>query len=167
MVGEGLGETLVRVATEVMVAQEAFSQLGLSVDESDPERFAQIADSLVQAAGGLDAFIEGMQNFVSEFAGEGHQLEVAGRALTSAFDQAGLVLPRTREGMWALMQTLDAPTEEGRAQIATLLRLADASAAYYDMLDEQVQKMADYTRLVVDLAAEAGGVGSITAFQAA
>jgi cell division septum initiation protein DivIVA len=37
--------------------------------------------------------------------------------------------------MWELMQSLDATTDAGRAQIATLLRLSDASAAYYDQID--------------------------------
>jgi hypothetical protein len=166
-VGEGLGETLIRVATEVQVAQEAFKQLGLSVDESDPERFAQISDALVQATGGLDAFIGGMQSFVSNFAGEGHQFQVASDALNSAFTQAGLTLPATREGMWELMQSLDATTEAGREQIATLLRLADVSGEYYDALDKQAAKMAEYADFIVQLSEEAGAVGSISGFQAA
>src|SRR5690606_7049263 len=55
--------------------------------------------------------------------------------LTRAFDQAGLTLPDTRDGMWALMQSLDATTEAGREQIATLLRLSDTAHAYYQMLE--------------------------------
>lgn len=144
-VGEGLGETLVRIATEVQVAQEAFKQLGLAVDEADPERFAQISDALIQAAGGLDAFISGMQSFVANFAPESHQFAVASDALNSALSQVGLSVPATRDGMWALMQSLDATTESGRAQIATLLRLADVADAYYSALDKQT---AEATKLL-------------------
>lgn len=139
-VGEGLGETLVRIATEVMVAQEAFKQLGLAVDETDPEKFAQISDSLIQAAGGLDAFISGMNAFVEAFVPESHKFAVGADALTSALSQAGLALPATRDGMWDLMQSLDATTEEGRKQIATLLRLAGAADAYYTALDKQTSE---------------------------
>jgi len=138
-VGEGLGETLVRIATEVQVAQEAFRQFGMVIDQSDPERFAQIADGLVQAVGGLDEFISGMQSFVANFAPEAHQFTVASDALSSAFEQVGLSVPATRDGMWELMQSLDATTEEGREQIATLLRLADTAAEYYDLLEQRTQ----------------------------
>src|SRR5690606_39118210 len=75
-VGEGLGETLVRVATGVQVTQEAIKQLGLVIDETDPERFAQISEGLIDAVGGLDAFISGMQSFVSAFADDSHKLQV-------------------------------------------------------------------------------------------
>lgn len=135
-VGEGLGETLIRVATQVQVAQEAFRQLGMAVDRSDPEKFAQISDALIQAVGGLDDFISQFTAFVSHFATEEHQFRVAQEALTSAFEQVNLVLPETREGMWALMQTLDATTESGREQIATLLRLADTADQYYSALEK-------------------------------
>lgn len=134
-VGEGLGETLVRVATEVQVTQEGFKQLGLAVAQTDPEKFAQIADGMIQAAGGIDSFITGMNSFVKNFSDSTHQLDVSSAALVSAFSQVGLAVPSTRDGMWELMQSLDASTEAGQKQIATLLRLSDTSAAYYDSLD--------------------------------
>ncbi|HEU4616386.1 MAG TPA: hypothetical protein VFS15_30010, partial [Kofleriaceae bacterium] len=143
-VGEGLGETLVRIATEVQVVHEAFSQLGIAFDETDPERVAQISDALVQAAGGIDDFISGMQSFVANFAPDSHQFSVAADALTSALGQVGLTLPSTRDGMWDLMQSLDATTESGREQIATLLRLADVSDQYYNLLEKQVADASEY-----------------------
>jgi tape measure domain-containing protein len=155
-VGEGLGETLVRVATEVQVTQEAFRQLGLAVDETDPERFAQLADGLVQAAGGIDAFISGMQSFVSNFAPDSQKLRVSTDALSSALSQVGLSLPATRDGMWQLMQSLDATTEEGRKQIATLLSLADAADAYYDALDDNAKKIADARALLDSVGVHTG-----------
>ena len=135
-VGEGLGETLVRIATEVQVTQEAFKQLGLVVATTDPEKFAQIADGLVEAAGGLDSFISGMQSFVQNFSTDAHQFMVDSDALNSAFGQVGLKLPDTRDGMWELMQSLDASTASGQAAIATLLCLSDTANAYYDQLDQ-------------------------------
>ena len=135
-VGEGLGETLVRVATEVQVFQESIGQLGLVVDETDPERFAQIADGLIQTVGGIEDFIEQMNTFVSNFTSDAHAFEIATEAINSAFEQYGLAVPPTRDAMFDLMQTLDATTEEGREQIATLLRLSSVAAEYYDALEE-------------------------------
>lgn len=142
-VGEGLGETLVRIATEVQVVQIAIEQLGLASDELDPEQFAQVSDALIEAAGGLDAFISGMQSFVANFSTEQHKFDVASAAIASAFAEVGLTVPATRDGMWDLMQTLDRTTESGRAQIATLLRLADVADQYYSILDKSVEHATD------------------------
>lgn len=145
-VGEGLGETLIRVATSVQVMQEAVIQLGLGLETMDPERMAQISVALVDAAGGVEAFISGMQSFVANFASEEHRFMIAQDELLRAFAQAGLTLPDTREGMWDLMQSLDATTESGRQQIATLLRLADVADSYYNMLEQRAEDQADAAR---------------------
>jgi hypothetical protein len=135
-VGEGLGETLIRVATEVQVTQQAMKQLGLAISTTDPEKFAQIADALINAVGGIDAFIQGMNDFTDKFASSDQKFKLEKDALTSAFSQVGLTLPATREGMYDLMQSLDATTDAGRAQIATLLRLAGVADAYYTALEK-------------------------------
>jgi hypothetical protein len=150
-VGEGLGETLVRVATSVQVAQEAFYQLGLSVGELDPEQMAQVSVGLVEAAGGIDQFISGLQSFVNNFATEEHRFAVAQDELNRAFAQVGLTVPGTRDGMWELMQSLDATTAEGQEQIATLLRLSGVANSYYDLLDQRAEDALD---LAERLAAE-------------
>ena len=155
-VGEGLGETLVRVATEVQVSQEAFKRLGITVNETDPEKFAQIADGLVQAAGGLDAFISSMQSFVDKFAPDSAKFQYETDALNSGLSQVGLTLPTTRDGMYALMNSLDATTEAGRAQIATLLRLTDTSDAYYNDLEKRATSLASYGDFIGDLANQSG-----------
>lgn len=135
-VGEGLGETLVRVATGVQVTQEGLRRLGFSLDQLDPESFAQVSESLIDMVGGIEAFIEGMQGFMDAFAPESERFRLLQEDLNAAFAQAGLVLPETRDGMWQLMQSLDATTEAGREQIATLLRLAGTADQYYQMLEE-------------------------------
>jgi tape measure domain-containing protein len=138
-VGEGLGETLVRVATEVQITQEAFKQLGFAINTTDPEKFAQIADGLVTAAGGIDNLITGINNFTSKFASGDDKFKYEQDSLNSAFSQMGLTLPTTREGMYDLMKSLDATTAAGQNQIATLLKLTDIADQYYTDLDKQQQ----------------------------
>ncbi len=142
-VGEGLGETLVRVATGVQVMQEAVKQLGFALDETDPEKYAQASERLIEMAGGLENFITGMSSFVGNFATDQHKFEVAQAAMTSAFEQYGLVLPTTKEGMWDLMQTLDGTTEAGAEQIAMLLELSDTAKDYYTQLEKQQKRTSD------------------------
>lgn len=157
--GEGLGETLVRVATGVQVTREAVRYLGFALDETDPEKFAQISEGLIDMVGGIDALIEGMTSFVNNFAPESHRLKVATDAINSAFDQAGLSVPETADAMWDLMQTFDATTEEGREGIATLIRLSGTAKEYYDLLEKAEQARRDYAAKSMDLKIELG-IGS-------
>jgi TP901 family phage tail tape measure protein len=142
-VGEGLGETLIRVATGVQVTQEALLRLGFSLEETGPEAFAQISESLIELAGGIEEFINGMSTFIDKFAPPAHKFELLQSDLTRALEQVGLTVPTTREAMWELMQSLDATTESGREQIATLLRLAGVSDAYYAQLDRVASDLAE------------------------
>lgn len=155
MVGEGLGETLIRVATGVQVTQEAMRQLGFALDETDPERFAQISEGLIGMTGGIDEFIAGMQTFVRAFATEEHQFAVAQDEITRAFEQFGLTIPETRDAMWALMQSLDATTAEGQEQIATLLNLAGVADSYYTMLEQRAESAEDAARQAAEAEAAA------------
>lgn len=160
-VGEGLGETLVRVATEVQVFQQAVKYLGLTVNETDPEKFAQISDGLIGMFGSLDDFIGQMQSFTANFAPEAFKFKTDTEALTSAFGEVGLTLPTTREGMFALMQSLDATTASGQAQIATLLRLSDTANSYYDALDKRAKAAADYANEMASINVSTGHVSPI------
>lgn len=167
-IGEGLGETLVRVATGVQVTQEAIKQLGFALDESDPEKFAQISEGLIGMMGGIDGMISGMSSFVSNFATDEHKLSVATQALNSAFEQAGMTVPTTADGMWDLMQSLDATTEEGRKQIATLLQLSDVANEYYTLLDKAAvayeKARMDYAGFIAALNADGAGLSTVSPF---
>ena len=48
-------------------------------------------------------------------------------------------MPETKDAMWELMQTLDAGTEIGRSQIATLLEVTSTSDAYYKSLEKTAE----------------------------
>lgn len=136
--GEGLGETLARVATSVQVTEEAILRLGFQAERLGAEQFAELSVAMVEAAGGLEQFISGMNAFVDAFASDAlkHQLIVAD--VQRAFKQVGLSVPDTRDAMWDLMQSLDAGTQSGREQIAALLDLTKAADIYYKALEEQL-----------------------------
>ena len=149
-VGEGLGETLVRVATGVQVTQEALLRLGFTLETTGPEQFAQISESLIELIGGIDEFIQGMNSFVNAFAPDSHKFAMLQSDLTRALDQVGLAVPDTRDAMWELMQSLDATTESGREQIAALLRLSTVADAYYEHLENRASQLADFMAEIDD-----------------
>lgn len=134
--GEGLGETLVRVATSVQVFDAAIAELGLAFDETDPERVAQIAVGLVDMAGGVEEFIGLFTGFLDRFASEEQKLEFLTGQLEGAFEGINLELPLTRDAFLDLFQSLDVTTEAGQRAIVTLLEIAPLADEYYSILEE-------------------------------
>lgn len=137
--GEGMAETLIRISTQVQVAEEAMSQLGMSLlDGLAGLDLAQLSDDLISAAGGMEQFITGFTGFVDKFATEEHKFNVATNSINSAMSQLGLEVPQSEEALWELMQTLTDP-----AQIAGLLRLQDSFATMFDMMDKEASQAFD------------------------
>jgi TP901 family phage tail tape measure protein len=132
--GEGLGETLARVATQVQVTEQAVDMLGLQFSDLAGAELIEASQRLVELNGGMEQFISGMQNFIGNFATEAQQFEINANALAQGMGD--LPLPETRDGFWALMQAQDAATEEGAENIATLLRLQGTADAYYSAIEK-------------------------------
>jgi hypothetical protein len=160
MVGEGLGETLARVATNVQVVEEAMGRLGFQLDvsetatlrflgltfeyEKSSQRMAQetaaLSAALIEATGGMDKFIDGMNSFIKNFASDEYQFELLTSDLSRSLERVGLTIPNTRDAMWELMQTLDATTESGQEQIAALLNVSDLADEYYKELEKKAEE---------------------------
>lgn len=133
--GEGLGETLARIATQVQVTQEAVSMLGLRFGHLTGESLVEASQRLVEANGGIEQFASNMQNFTRNFASELQQFEIA----TGVLEDTVGTIPGTRQGFYDLIQAQDASTESGARNIANLLRVQGVADQYYDTL-ESAQK---------------------------
>jgi tape measure domain-containing protein len=143
--GEGLGETLARVSTTVLVFEEAVRSMGLEfiAKQLDPELFAQSAVAIADFAGGLDKFIDSYTNYVKNFLSEDEQFQIMKTRITGVFDGLDIVLPTTREGFVALIQSLDLTTSAGQEAFAVLIGLSNELDAYYTNVEDTAQEIAD------------------------
>jgi len=132
--GEGLGETLARVATQVSVTQEAVNMLGIQFSDLAGEELIRASERLVELNGGMDQFISNMQNFIGNFATESQQFAINASALSRGLGD--LPLPETREGFYQLLQAQDAATQSGAENIATLLRLQGTADQHYSAIEQ-------------------------------
>lgn len=143
-VGEGLGETLVRVATEVQVMQQLFEQFGIAVDMTDPEKFAQLADGIVQAAGGLEEAQGLFERFNAAFYDKGEQMQTRVNTLVRARDDRlgdlGLK-PMTKEEFRAAFEAA-MPTLTP-AEIVEWMRVGEIVAAIEDVVSGLMDKFRD------------------------
>lgn len=136
--GEGLGETLARVSTTVLVFEEAIGSMGLDfiAKELDPELFAQAAVSIADFAGGMEAFVDGYTSYVNNFLSEQEQFDILSGRLSGVFADLGLTIPETRDGFKELIQGLDLTTEAGQEAFGTLIGLSSQMDGYYDSVEE-------------------------------
>ena len=136
-VGEGLGETLSRVSTEIAIMGILTKSLGATMSDklANPQLYAQISTNLSDMVGGIEEFATKTSEFMDAFAPESVKLSLHQDALTETLKAVGLELPKTADGFWQLMQGLDATTDAGREQIAALLNSTSAAEEYYKLLE--------------------------------
>jgi hypothetical protein len=134
--GEGLGETLVRVANFVQVTDEAVNRLGLQFSELAGRDLVAASERLIETAGGMETFINSMQGFIGNFATDARQFELAQSDLTRSLKDTSLQLPATRQGYYDLLQAQDAATASGSENVALLLRLQGVADDYYTRLED-------------------------------
>lgn len=123
-VGEGLFETLVRVASTVEQVSSSLEMLGtatagLSVD-------AQMA--LADQFDSVSAMTSAVQGYFEDYYTKTEQAAAKTAQFSKVFEGLGFSMPASLAAFRALVEVQDLNTEAGRATYATLLQLAPAFA---------------------------------------
>jgi tape measure domain-containing protein len=134
-VGEGLGETLSRLAVQMSVMEWASEQMGFEFMTASAEMNAFISNELASLLGGVSELSSAVGSFVDDFASDEVKLELNYNALKDALDLVNLEIPESKEAFYDIAQGLDATTEAGREQIATILGVQDIAKDYYSLLE--------------------------------
>ncbi len=138
--GEGLGETLARVATQSRLLEEAITVIGSAFTYYfSAEGLASAADSISQLMGGTEQFASAIVQFEDNFLSRSEKIESMSRRLGDAFGD--MELPDTREGFVELVRSQDLITKGGQENFATLLRLQGAANEYYDLLEARAEEI--------------------------
>ena len=131
--------------------------------------------TMINAAGGLSAFVDAIQSFNDEFLTEAQRLAGDSASLTTAFARLGQqfpelfngAVPATKDAFYALMQGIDQTTESGKKLFGALLqlspafadianRIADIQAKYEDILNPfgkfgaQIKTIGDDFKTLID-----------------
>jgi hypothetical protein len=154
--GEGLGETLVRVASDVQGVDSVFASMGKSTKTLSTmfvpginqllmqrtEMSLEAKERLVEAAGGLDKFASSAKSFMQNFYSEAEQRDATKAKLSPVLAQYGL----STEGANAqamfknFVLGLDASTAAGAKTYATLM---DLQQAFFDVTDAAASQRKD------------------------
>lgn len=148
-IGEGLFETLSRVAREYQVVDVSLKSIGKTFGLVGATSI-QARDRLVQLFGGMDEFTDAISSYADDFLTEAERLAPIQQAVTAELARLGLSNVTTRDQFKAVVQGLDLTTQAGAELFASLMNLAPAFAKVTEENTAQAQAIADARNTLSD-----------------
>jgi hypothetical protein len=158
-VGEGAGQTLIRLATDYAAVDRNTQKLGIVFSQTGVASIAA-RERLVQLVGGVDKLESKADSFQKNFLSQSQVITILQKQVTTSLSNAGYSGIRTKEQFRDLVQSLDLTTEEGAKTFAELMDVSDAFAELDDKVQELANKRID---LEIDLLNAIGDSVSATA----
>lgn len=160
--GEEFGDTIVRLARDVQVVSLSLESAGLSsgaaekyklAGETIQETTVRIAEGYIDAAGGLDAFVDKTQFFTENFLTEAERLAPVQARVTAEMKRLGLASVDTREEFSKAVKEATAMGPAGSVLLASLLNVAEGFAEVYPELEktkESLSSLKDRNKELLD-----------------
>ena len=126
--GETAVQTLTRLASSISTINPVLDLLGLQLFDTSLAG-ADLASTMADAFGGLEAFTAATSTYYQEFFSEAERTAAVTAQLTETLGGLGLALPATRAAFRALVEAQDLSTESGRKAASTLIQLSGAFAS--------------------------------------
>jgi len=152
-VGEGLYETLIRLAQEQAVFNSVLEITGNTLAGVDANQTIEATQAIIGFAGSIEALQSAASTYFNEFYSEAEQFDYLQKQLNEQFAALGLSVPATRDGFKTLISVLDPLNEADQRLYAQLLLLSGQSAEYYDALENQGTAIDDTLEKENELAA--------------
>jgi hypothetical protein len=159
--GEGLFETLMRLAKDYLTIDAALKSIGMTFGSVGSASLAA-RERLIDLAGGLDAFTDQVNFFYDHFLSDADKLAFAQAQVDAAFKAMGVAIPSSIQGFTSLVQGLDLSTDAGQALFEKLMEIAPA---FYDAATAADQLLAKKQGLQVQLLQAQGDTAGATALQ--
>ena len=148
-VGEGLFDTLTRVAQEQIIFNDSINMMGISLSDLSNLIQIDIAQSVINLIGGVERFRDLTSEFFSEFFTEAEKFEQLSNSLNDAVIGLGLSMFDTRDQFRDMIEGLDLTTDAGQELFASLLELVPAFDDLFDSIESQAAKeLAEAERLL-------------------
>lgn len=151
--GEGLYDTLLRVAQEQAVFNSALDNLGHQLSRFSgvtKEMEVQIAQSIIEMMGGIEQFQSLTADYFAEFYSEAEQLAAATQSAQAQFASLGQTMPANREAFKAMVESLDLTTESGQQMYAALMALSPLMDQIFDDQERRAKELANFNKGIGD-----------------
>ena len=143
-VGEGLFETLMRLAQEFAATDAIAIILGKDVKTAFGDigmASIKARDDLVALFGGIEEMSEAVLKYVELYHSEGERLDRSTETLRQQFEALGTAMPGSLQAFRQLVEAQDLGTEAGRELFAALMQIAPAFHSVTTAAQTMVQTM--------------------------
>ena len=134
----GSAEEIIASYKKLISASDLMKMAGLNADALDR--------TMINAAGGLDAFSSAMKSFTDKFLSDGERLSGNSATLSRSFMTLGLSMPTSSAGFKDLVQGIDTSTDAGKKLFGQVIALSDAFAT----LQDSIKKIQDKYASIID-----------------
>lgn len=149
-IGEGLFETLTRVAKEQAIFNDYMDNMGLSMAGVSSLMAIDMAQSIAAMMGGFENFTDKAGEYVDRFFTDEEKFGMLQRSLTETFGALGKELPTTTEAFRKLVE--EAHKAGDQELFAALLEINPAVADYIDAMEEMKSVTEDMASAAADAA---------------
>jgi TP901 family phage tail tape measure protein len=147
-VGEGMLETISRVANDLLQVQQVFEVLGKTL----PSAIASIATSekLIASFGSVENLTSGVSTYMSSILTDDENLALVKKSVESAMSALGLAGVTTKEQFKSIVEGLDLTNDADIALFNSLMNVAEGFGQVADAADEATQATVDALQETID-----------------
>lgn len=138
-IGEGLFDTLLRVAQEQAIFNDAIEVMGGSLSELSSIVQIEVAQSIIGLIGSLERFSDLTNEFFEEFFTEEEQFERLSSSLNEAISGLGVSMFQSRGQFRFFIESIDKATLAGQKLFAGMLELVPAFDSFFDSLESGLE----------------------------
>ncbi|MCE3605818.1 hypothetical protein LXA47_19735 [Massilia sp. P8910] len=148
-IGEGYGETVIRVAQDFQVIDVVMASFG-RVFGAVGAGSITARERLIEMTGGLEAFTKGAEFFSQNYLSEAERNEALAKRINAAFAELGVSGIATRDQFRQVVLGLDLTTEKGAKTYAGLMGVQEAFAQLNPAIEEVSQKVRSLAEIKIE-----------------
>jgi len=151
--GEGMYETVIRVATNMDQVTHSLSLMGVELTEatknvtifagtwaeytfSFTKNIFDLTEAMIKGAGDIDALESGISIYMENFFTEQEQLAMSTQNMETIFGTLGYTMPQTTEEFRSLVDSLDLTTIAGAEAYGELMTVTEGFSEWVDIMEE-------------------------------
>jgi phage-related minor tail protein len=140
-IGEGLMETVSRVANDLMQVNDVFAVLGKTVQQG--AQAIATSEQLISEFGSVDNLTKGVKAYIDAIYSDDEKLAPVVKSVNDAFAKLNLTGIKTKEDFKKVVDSIDLTTSAGQDLFAAMMNIAPAFGKVVDAADDAAKKAAE------------------------
>jgi hypothetical protein len=138
--GEDYGTTVIRIIQNTEQVRLGLMSIGMSLNVTGNTAY-RVTDVLLEAAGGIDNFVDQLSFFSQKFLSDAERLAPVQAAVSQEMSRLGFSTTTTREQFKLLVQAQDLNTAKGQENYLALMKVAEGFDQVTSSAEETAERL--------------------------